>query len=136
MIDWSSDVCSSDLWHQRLFVGCRRTSDLLSENLTGIFAKAALDEQTLDEIEEALIMSDLGPAMATRIRDRLAEGRFNKELTEEYLRAIVAEEITKVLEPVAKPMEIEAFPRPQVILVIGVTGSGMTTTIADRKTVV
>src|SRR3546814_8736787 len=69
-------------------------------------------------------MSDLGPAMATRIRDRLAEGRFNKELTEEYLRAIVAEEITKVLEPVAKPMEIEAFPRPQVILVIGVNGSG------------
>src|SRR3546814_18584812 len=75
-------------------------------------------------------MSDLGPAMATRIRDRLAEGRFNKELTEEYLRAIVAEEITKVLEPVAKPMEIEAFPRPQVILVIGVNGSGKTTTIA------
>src|SRR3546814_18394999 len=85
-------------WHQRLFGGFRRTSDRLSENLTGIFAKAALDEQTLDEIEEALIMSDLGPAMATRIRDRLAEGRFNKELTEEYLRAIVAEEITKVLE--------------------------------------
>src|SRR3546814_12123467 len=79
-------------WHQRLFGGFRRTSDRLSENLTGIFAKAALDEQTLDEIEEALIMSDLGPAMATRIRDRLAEGRFNKELTEEYLRAIVAEE--------------------------------------------
>src|SRR3546814_11218584 len=68
--------------------------------------------------------------MATRIRDRLAEGRFNKELTEEYLRAIVAEEITQVLEPVAKPMEIEAFPRPQVILVIGVNGSGKTTTIA------
>src|SRR3546814_13056733 len=75
-------------------------------------------------------MSDLGPARATRIRDRLAEGRFNKELTEEYLRAIVAEEITKVLEPVAKPMEIEVFPRPQVILVIGVNESGKTTTIA------
>lgn len=117
-------------WHQRLFGGFRRTSDRLSENLTGLFTKAALDEQTLDEIEEALIVSDLGPAMAARIRGRLAEGRFNKELTEDYLREIVAEEIAKVLEPVAKPLEIDAFPRPQVILVIGVNGSGKTTTIA------
>ena len=117
-------------WHQRLFGGFRRTSDRLSDNLTGLFTKAALDDATLDEIEEALIVSDLGPAMAARIRDRLAEGRFNKELTEEYLREIVAEEIAQVLEPVAKPLEIEAFPRPQVILVIGVNGSGKTTTIA------
>ncbi|HKX22564.1 MAG TPA: signal recognition particle-docking protein FtsY [Rhizorhapis sp.] len=117
-------------WHQRLFGGFRRTSDRLSENLTGLFTKAALDEQTLDEIEEALIVSDLGPAMAARIRSRLAEGRFNKELTEDYLREIVAEEIAKVLEPVARPLEIDAFPRPQVILVIGVNGSGKTTTIA------
>jgi fused signal recognition particle receptor len=117
-------------WHQRLFGGFRRTSDRLSDNLTGLFTKAALDDATLDEIEEALIVSDLGPAMAARIRERLAEGRFNKELTEEYLREIVAEEIARVLEPVAKPLEIEAFPRPQVILVIGVNGSGKTTTIA------
>lgn len=117
-------------WHQRLFGGFRRTHDRLSENLTGLFTKAALDEQTLDEIEEALIVSDLGPAMAARIRERLAEGRFNKELTEEYLREIVAEEIARVLEPVAKPLDIDAFPRPQVILVIGVNGSGKTTTIA------
>ncbi|MBK5265252.1 MAG: signal recognition particle-docking protein FtsY, partial [Alphaproteobacteria bacterium] len=108
----------------------RRTSDRLSENLTGLFTKAALDDDTLDEIEEALILSDLGPAMAGRIRERLAKGRFNKELTEDYVREIVAEEIAQVLEPIAKPLEIEAFPRPQVILVIGVNGSGKTTTIA------
>lgn len=117
-------------WHQRLFGGFRRTHDRLSENLTGLFTKAALDDQTLDEIEEALIISDLGPAMAARIRERLASGRFNKELSEDYLREIVAEEIARVLAPVAKPLEIEAFPRPQVILVIGVNGSGKTTTIA------
>ncbi|MBB4641709.1 signal recognition particle-docking protein FtsY [Rhizorhapis suberifaciens] len=117
-------------WHDRLFGGFRRTSDRLSDNLTGLFTKAALDDQTLDEIEEALILSDLGPAMAARIRDRLAEGRFNKELTEDYLREIVSDEVTKVLKPVAHPLEIEAFPRPQVILVIGVNGSGKTTTIA------
>ena len=117
-------------WRDRLFGGLKRTSDKLGENLTGLFTKAALDDQTLDEIEEALIMSDLGPAMAGRVRDRLAEGRYNKELTEEYLREIIAEEIEKVLAPVARPLEIEAFPRPQVILVIGVNGSGKTTTIA------
>lgn len=117
-------------WRERMFGGLRRTSDKLGENLSGLFGKAALDEQTLDEIEEALIVSDLGPAMAVRIRERLAEGKFNRELTEEYLREIIAEEIEKVLIPVAKPLEIDAFPRPQVILVIGVNGSGKTTTIA------
>jgi fused signal recognition particle receptor len=121
---------SETSWRDRLFGGFKRTSDRLSENLTGLFTKAALDEQTLDEIEEALIVSDLGPAMAARVRERLAEGRFNRELTEEYLRGIIAEEIAKTLAPVAKPLEIEAFPRPQVILVIGVNGSGKTTTIA------
>ncbi|KKW94050.1 MULTISPECIES: signal recognition particle-docking protein FtsY [Sphingobium] len=117
-------------WRDRLFGGLKRTSDKLGENLTGLFTKAALDEQTLDEIEEALIVSDLGPAMAARVRDRLSEGRYNRELTEEYLREIIAEEIEKTLAPVARPLEIEAFPRPQVILVIGVNGSGKTTTIA------
>ena len=117
-------------WRDRLFGGLKRTSDKLGENLTGLFTKAALDEQTLDEIEEALIISDLGPAMAARVRDRLSEGRYNRELTEYYLREIIAEEIEKVLAPVARPLEIEAFPRPQVILVIGVNGSGKTTTIA------
>ena len=117
-------------WRDRLFGGLKRTSDKLGDNLTGLFGKAALDAQTLDEIEEALILSDLGPAMAVRVRERLAEGRFNKELTEDYLREIIAEEIEKVLAPVARPLEIEAFPRPQVILVIGVNGSGKTTTIA------
>src|SRR3546814_5159581 len=73
-------------WRDRLFGGLKRTSDKLGENLTGLFTKAALDEQTLDEIEEALIVSDLGPAMAARVRDRLSEGRYNRELTEDYLR--------------------------------------------------
>jgi fused signal recognition particle receptor len=117
-------------WRDRLFGGFRRTSEKLGENLSGLLGKAALDEQTLDEIEEALIVTDLGPRMAARIRARLAEGRFSKTLTEEYLREIIAEEIEQVLVPVAKPLDVIAFPRPQVILVIGVNGSGKTTTIA------
>ena len=117
-------------WHDKLLGGFRKTSDRLGENLTGLFSKAALDAQTLDEIEEALIASDLGPVTARRIRDRLAGEMFEKGLDERGLREIVAQEIEKVLAPVARPLEIEAFPRPQVILVIGVNGSGKTTTIA------
>jgi fused signal recognition particle receptor len=117
-------------WFERLTAGFRKTSDRLGENLTGLFTKAALDEATLDEIEEALIASDLGPATAAKVRARLAEERFERGLSEAGVREIVAEELAKILAPVATPLEIDAFPRPQVILVVGVNGSGKTTTIA------
>jgi len=117
-------------WTERLFGGFRRTSDKLGENLSGLFGKAALDAETLNQIEEALIASDLGPATAGRVRARLTGERFALGLTEASLREVVAEEISEILTPVAKPLEIDAFPRPQVILVIGVNGSGKTTTIA------
>ena len=117
-------------WLDRLRGGFKKTSDRLGENLTGLFNKAALDEDTLDGIEEALIASDLGPATAAKVRVRLAQERFERGLTEAAIREIVADELAKILEPVAKPLEIEAFPRPQVILVVGVNGSGKTTTIA------
>jgi fused signal recognition particle receptor len=120
----------SKSWTDRLFGGFRRTSDKLGENLSGLFGKAALDADTLDQIEEALIASDLGPATAARVRERLTGERFALGLTEERLREIVAEEVGQILAPVAKSLEIDAFPRPQVILVIGVNGSGKTTTIA------
>nr|WP_295665823.1 signal recognition particle-docking protein FtsY [Sphingomonas sp.] len=119
----------STAWHNKLLGGFKRTSDRLIGNLAGLGA-ARLDDATLDEIEEALIASDLGPETAARIRARLAEGSFERNMEELGIRLIVAEEIEKVLAKVAKPLEIEAFPRPQVILVIGVNGSGKTTTIA------
>jgi fused signal recognition particle receptor len=93
-------------------------------------ATARLDNATLDQIEDALILSDLGPSAAARIRGRLAEKRFGTSITARELKEAVAEEIAAILRPVAKPLEIVAFPRPQVILVIGVNGSGKTTTIA------
>ncbi len=116
-------------WHNKLLGGFKRTSDRLIGNLAGLGA-ARLDDATLDDIEEALIASDLGPETAARIRARLAEGSFERNMEELGIRLIVAEEIEKVLAKVARPLEIEAFPRPQVILVIGVNGSGKTTTIA------
>jgi fused signal recognition particle receptor len=121
----------SDLpWHEKLLGGFRRTSDRLGENLTGLFTRERLDAATLDGIEEALISSDLGPAAAARIRDRLADERYDRGIDEAGVREVVAQEVASILAPVAKPLEIEAFPRPQVVLVIGVNGSGKTTTIA------
>jgi fused signal recognition particle receptor len=125
-----SDNTPAPSWTERLFGGLRRTSDRLSDNLGGLFGGGKLDAETLDRIEEALIVSDLGPRMAARIRARLAEGRIDGPVTEDTVRAAIAEEIEKALTPVAKPLEIVAFPRPQVILVVGVNGSGKTTTIA------
>jgi fused signal recognition particle receptor len=121
---------SEESWSDRLFGGFRKTSERLSENLAGIVATTRLDESQLDEIEDALILSDLGPRAAARIRERLAEERFERGADEAAIKQAVADEIAAILRPVAKPLEIVAFPRPQVVLVIGVNGSGKTTTIA------
>lgn len=121
---------SAESWSDRVFGGLRKTSERLSENLAGIVTKAKLDDAQLDDIEDALILSDLGPRAAARIRERLAGGRFERGVDEAAVKEAVAEEIAAILRPVAKPLEVIAFPRPQVVLVIGVNGSGKTTTIA------
>lgn len=121
---------SAESWSERLLGGFRKTSERLSENLTGIVSTTRLSEDQLDDLEDALILSDLGPRAAARIRERLAEERFERGADERAIREAVAAEIAAILRPVAKPLEVVAFPRPQVILVIGVNGSGKTTTIA------
>src|SRR5688572_31654314 len=97
---------SEGSWLERMRAGFRKTSDRLGDNLSGLFTKAALDAETLDEIEEALIASDLGPATAARVRERLASERFERGLSEFAVREIVAEEVQKILAPVAIPLEI------------------------------
>jgi fused signal recognition particle receptor len=121
---------SETSWTERLFGGFRKTQQRLAENLTEAVGTARLDDATLDQVEDALIMSDLGPSAAARIREKLREKRFGLEISQEQLKEAVAEEIAAILRPVAIPLEITAFPRPQVVLVIGVNGSGKTTTIA------
>jgi fused signal recognition particle receptor len=115
-------------WLDRLTAGFQKTADKVGENITGIVHSQALDTATLDDIEEALIASDLGPEASRRIREAIAARKF-EQLDERGLRTILAEEIEKILAPVAKPLDIWGFPRPHVILVIGVNGSGKTTTI-------
>lgn len=126
-----SDSESSKIsWKQRLFGGFRRTSERLSDNLTGLIRGGRPDAATLDSIEEALILSDLGPTMAARIREKLAAQNLPDGDPESAARAAISAEIAAALVSVAKPLEITAFPRPHVILVVGVNGSGKTTTIA------
>ncbi|MBH9537846.1 signal recognition particle-docking protein FtsY [Novosphingopyxis sp. YJ-S2-01] len=123
-------MSSKPSWRDRLFGGLKGTSQRLSGNLAGIVGAGRLEPHDLDQIEDALIMSDLGPETAAQIRDKLAAERFEGGVTEYAVMQVVEREIAAILRPVAEPLEIDAFPRPQVILVIGVNGSGKTTTIA------
>ena len=89
-------------WLDRLTAGFKKTADKVGENLTGIVHQQALDTSTLDDIEEALIASDLGPEASGRIREGIAARKF-EQLDERGLRTILAEEIEKILAPVARP---------------------------------
>ena len=120
----------SSTWSDRLLGGLAKTSDKLVGNLAGLAGGIRLAPEQLDVLEDALILSDLGPSAAARIRARIADRRFERGADEAAIKAALAEEIGDILRNVAKPLEITAFPRPHVVLVIGVNGSGKTTTIA------
>ena len=115
-------------WLQRLKAGLSQSSGKLTGSLTSLFTKRKLDRALLGELEEALIAADLGPATAARLTAVLAQDRFDKEVTLAEVRVLFAEEIRKLLEPVAKPLTLAPH-RPHVVLVVGVNGSGKTTTI-------
>src|SRR5215210_1568187 len=116
-------------WWQRLKHGMRRTSSNISEGVTGLFTKRKLDAATLDDLEDVLIQADLGVETASRITRAIGEGRYNKEIAPEEVKAILAGEVEKTLAPVAKPLAVEQTKKPFVILMVGVNGSGKTTTI-------
>jgi fused signal recognition particle receptor len=116
-------------WWQRLTEGMRRTSSNLSESVTGLFTKRKLDSATLEELEDALVQADLGVPTAMRITEAISAGRYNKEISPEEVKAILAGEVEKALMPVAKPLAIDRSKKPYVILMVGVNGAGKTTTI-------
>jgi fused signal recognition particle receptor len=116
-------------WWQRLTEGMRRTSSSLSDSVTGLFTKRRLDAATLEELEDALVQADLGVPTAMRITEAISSGRYNKEISPQEVKTILAGEVEKTLQPVAQPLIIDRSQKPFVILMIGVNGAGKTTTI-------
>ena len=125
----SAEVEPKRSWFAELRQGLSRTSNALSDNLASVLTKRKLDEETLDRLEEVLIKADLGVAMAARIRAAVAKGRYERGVTPDAVREVLAAEIASVLEPVARPFALSRA-RPHVLLVIGVNGTGKTTTTA------
>ncbi len=116
-------------WLARLRKGLSKSSSVLGGGITGIFSKRKLDADTLQDLEDILIQADLGVDMAERVIERIRKGRYEKGIGPDEVKAILAEEVTKVLESVEKPFDIPEGTRPFVVLVVGVNGSGKTTTI-------
>ncbi len=119
-----------ETWVSRLGMGLGKSSAKLGQDITDLFTKKKLDQDTLDGLEDALIMADLGPVTAARIVERFSAGRFGKDIGEDEVRDALAGIVADMLIPVAKPLEITKPENgPFVLLVCGVNGAGKTTTI-------
>ncbi|EAQ37263.1 cell division transporter substrate-binding protein FtsY [Nitrobacter sp. Nb-311A] len=116
-------------WWRRLSGGLKRTSTSLGTAVADLVTKRKLDRAMLDDIEDVLLRADLGAAVAERIAEAVGEGRYDKAISADEVKAVVATEVEKVLAPVARPLVIDGTFTPFVILVVGVNGSGKTTTI-------
>ena len=116
-------------WLARLKAGLSRSSGKLGDGISGIFTRRRLDEAALEELEELLISADLGVATAAKLAASLARERFDKDVSPEEVRGALAADVTRILEPVARPLVVDPARRPHVVLVVGVNGSGKTTTI-------
>ncbi len=116
-------------WFSRLVTGLSKTSSRIVDGISDIFTKKKLDDAALTELEDLLLSADIGTATASKLTQALAKTRFGKEVTGEEVREAFAADITKVLEPVARPLPIDPTAQPFVILMVGVNGAGKTTTI-------
>jgi fused signal recognition particle receptor len=117
-------------WFGRLRAGMAKSSARLGEGINAIFGRRRLDADALAELEELLILSDMGTGVAGEVTEALRRTRFNQNVTPEEIRAALADEIVRLVEPVMRPLRLDRAARPFVILVVGVNGSGKTTTIA------
>jgi fused signal recognition particle receptor len=116
-------------WWRRLSSGLKRTSTSLGSAVADLVTKRKLDRPMLEDIEDVLLRADLGTEVAARIAAAVGVGRYDKAISADDVKAVVATEVEKVLVPVAKPLLIDETRQPFVILVVGVNGSGKTTTI-------
>jgi fused signal recognition particle receptor len=125
----SNDTQDRQSWWQRLSGGLKRTSASIGGAIADLVAKRKLDAAAIEEIEEVLIRADLGVDVAMRTAEVVGEGRYDKSISADEVKAVLAAEVEKVLGPVAQPLAIDSAAKPFVILVVGVNGSGKTTTI-------
>ncbi|MEM1286144.1 MAG: signal recognition particle-docking protein FtsY [Pseudomonadota bacterium] len=116
-------------WFSRLRDGLKRSSTSLTQGVVDLVTKRKLDGEALEDLEDILIQADLGVDTAMAITTRLEDERFGKEVSEDEIKTVLAEEVAKVLEPVAEPLKVAPARRPHVILMVGVNGAGKTTTI-------
>jgi fused signal recognition particle receptor len=116
-------------WWRRLSEGLKRTSSSLGTAVADLVTKRKLDRAMLDDIEDVLLRADLGSEVAARISAAVGEGRYDKAISADEVKSVVATEVEKVLAAVARPLAIDGAKKPFVILVVGVNGSGKTTTI-------
>jgi len=113
----------------RLKEGLTRSTQKITETIATVFKKRRLDDEALEELEELLISADLGVPAATRIIASFRRTRFGKEVTDEEIKDALAEEIAAILTPVAVPLVLNPALKPHVVLMVGVNGTGKTTTI-------
>ncbi len=123
-----NDSTQKQSWWQRLSGGLKRTSSSIGGAISDLVSKRKLDAAMLGELEEMLIRADLGVDVAARIAGGIGEGRYDKAISPDEVKAVVAAEVEKTLTAVARPLLVEGA-KPFVILVSGVNGSGKTTTI-------
>ena len=124
-----NDSTETRSWWQRLSGGLKRSSASLGGALADLVTKRRLDAAMIDDLEETLICADLGVAASARIAAALGEGRYDKAIAEDEVKAVLAAEVERILAPVAQPLALDPAQKPFVILVVGVNGSGKTTTI-------
>jgi len=117
-------------WLSRLKAGMARSSTRLTQGINTIFNRRRLDDEALFELEELLISSDMGVGVAGEVAEALRRTRFNQEVSPEEVRAALADQVIRLVEPVMKPLRLDLTKKPFVILVVGVNGGGKTTTIA------
>jgi|SRR5271170_507159 len=116
-------------WWSRLTSGLSRSSSTIGRGIGDIFSKRKLDPASLDDLEDVLIQADLGLAAAKRVREAISRDRYDKSIEPDEVKKVLAAEIERILTPVALPLVVDPAQRPFVILVVGVNGSGKTTTI-------
>lgn len=115
-------------WLKKLTSGLSKTSARVTSSLSSLLGRSSIDAASIEEVEDALISADLGTAAAARLAERVRRHKFDGEVTAQALAGALADGITEILEPVAAPLRPDSGNKPHVVLLVGVNGSGKTTT--------